>query len=307
MSSMAAIDLFPRFRSHQQDPPLSISTFAALTTFDSFLSAGRFSWYRHRSSTRIPLSRLFTPLHGFVWVAAASCLITVFYIVACISPHRLHRRGGHTMGIEKRHYYVCAGETLSWQNNWYTQPWFTDYRQSYDRAASTGPVDPPLEIIQTVSACSRLLSSEDSRLSEVLASKTGIGGVVTTESVLGSRVSGGEVFPTTRTTIYTVFPTTTKMMSTIIPVPSGSSGSGSISGFSTATSITSSSTASATAQAAGIANNTCAGDLDWQGWGVIASLGIGLIVGGLIWLLWGILRGRLPGVYAARTWFVPPE
>lgn len=211
------------------------------------------------------------------------------------------------MGIAKRHFYVCAGETLSWQNNWYTQPWFTDYRQSYDRAASTGPVDPPLEVIQTVSACSRLLSSENGRLSDVLATQTG--GLVTTEAVVGSRVSGGEVFRTTRTTVYTLPPTTTAMALTTGSITTMSIGSMITAMPSSVARTTSSSLAStASAQAAGVASvNACAGDMDWQAWGAIGSMAIGLVVGGLIWLLWAILRGNMPGLYSARTWFVPPE
>jgi hypothetical protein len=200
------------------------------------------------------------------------------------------------MGMEKRHYYMCGGETLSWQSPWYTQPWFTDYRQSYDRAASTGPVGPPLEVYQTAPACSKLLQSQDSRLSEVFATQTG--GVVTTQTITGSRVSRGEVYPTIRTTVYTLPPTT---------APSASMPTTALPTSSAVTSTTRAGAQPTTTLLAVGSINTCAGDWDWQAWGVTASLGIGLIIGSLIWLLWAILRGKFPAIFSARSWFVPQE
>ncbi|EIW71693.1 hypothetical protein TREMEDRAFT_60613 [Tremella mesenterica DSM 1558] len=53
--------------------------------------------------------------------------------------------------------------------------------------------------------------------------------------------------------------------------------------------------------------NRCAGDWDWQAWGAISALIFGAVIGGLLWLLWGLLRLRLPALYSPRTWFVDPS
>ena len=104
--------------------------------------------------------------------------------------------------MNKRHFYECGGQTLSWREEWYTQPWFTTLRQSYDRAASTEAVQPPFEVIQTVDRCSSLLEVERSSMSSAQAAITSAR--LTTSAVIGSAMSGGDVIPTTRTTVFTV-------------------------------------------------------------------------------------------------------
>lgn len=213
--------------------------------------------------------------------------------------------------IAKRHFYECGGETLSWRSEWYTQPWFTALRQSYDSAASTGPANPPLDVIETVARCSSLLQAESDALSSVVATATDM--VLTTSRVVESGVVSGSLVPAMRTTVFTVAASAT------VSTTSGSSGSfvtgsGSSSTWSSITAAVSSSTsssssASPSAVPAALAASTssCAGDWDWQAWGMVANLGFAFIVGGIIWLVWALLRGRMPGLYAGRTWFLPLE
>jgi hypothetical protein len=59
------------------------------------------------------------------------------------SPHQL----------DKKHFFECGDLTLSWEQEWYTAPFFLSSRSSYDRAASRGAVQPPLDIYRTVAAC----------------------------------------------------------------------------------------------------------------------------------------------------------
>jgi hypothetical protein len=75
----------------------------------------------------------------------------------------------------------------------------------------------------------------------------------------------------------------------------------------TSLSSTSSGAASASAVAVAAASNTCAGDWDWQAWGAVSGLGVGLIFGGALWLLWAILRQRIPSIYSPRTRLLPEE
>jgi hypothetical protein len=94
-------------------------------------------------------------------------------------------------------------------------------------------------------------------------------------------------------------PTATASASTSIP-----STSLSISAISSSSSSTAASQAQITDPSA---VNTCAGDLDFQAWGAIAGAGCTVLVGGLLWLLWALLRGRVPALYSPRAYFVPPE
>ena len=222
----------------------------------------------------------------------------------------------------KRHFYVCGGQTLSWQSTWYFQPWFTSDRASYDSAASLGPVSPPITVISTVPACSAALA-EASLISSVDAAATtttsGKGAAFTTTITTG-RMSAGIAISTTFTSIITSLASSSTQppsssqstvssisSSSIIPsVSSGSSFSSSLSSSSPAES--SPSTASILSQITDVASiNTCAGGWDWQGWGTLASLGVGAIFGGILWISWLVMRGRVPGFFSPRSWFVPPE
>jgi len=215
--------------------------------------------------------------------------------------------------IAKRHFYECGGETLSWRSEWYTQPWFTALRQSYDSAASTGPVNPPLDVIETVARCSSLLQAESDALSSVMATATGV--ALTTSRVIESGVVSGSLVPATRTTVFTVAASATASITWGSPgsltsvTTSGSSPTWSsiTAAVSSSTSSASSASPSAVPAALVASTNSCAGDWDWQAWGVVANLGFAIIVGGIVWLVWALLRSRMPGLYAGRTWFVPPE
>jgi len=196
--------------------------------------------------------------------------------------------------MEKRHFYDCAGETLSWQQEWYTQPWFTSLRQSYDRAASTGAVQPPLEIIETVGRCSSLLLQSAS----MTFSPTIPNGIQTTSQVVGSAISGGYVTPTTRTTVFTATAT-----SSTIPTSSFAS---SYSDSRSPMTATADPSATALPDSAAF-TNTCAGDWDWQAWGMTANLGFGVLVGVFLWISWAVLRTRIPAIYSGRTWYLPSQ
>lgn len=75
----------------------------------------------------------------------------------------------------------------------------------------------------------------------------------------------------------------------------------------TTTAISASTSATIGVQANVNAVNTCAGGWDWQGWGMVSNLFLGAVIGGILWFLWAVLRGRMPGFFSPRTWFVSPE
>ncbi|KAG8890809.1 hypothetical protein FRB98_004854 [Tulasnella sp. 332] len=57
-----------------------------------------------------------------------------------------------------------------------------------------------------------------------------------------------------------------------------------------------------------VQGSTCLGDgLDSSGEGVLATAVITALVGLLIWLIFALLRPRLPQMYAVREWFVNPQ
>ncbi|ORX33503.1 hypothetical protein BD324DRAFT_658318 [Kockovaella imperatae] len=187
--------------------------------------------------------------------------------------------------LAKRHFYICGDETLSWRPEWYTQSWFTADRQSYDREASLEPVSPPISIITTVPDCARALSAESSRdSSSFVAEATTSTTRFTTMStaITTGRTSAGVAVSTTFTSVLTSL-----MASSTAPL--------------------SLSSASGSTRAALDSTNSCAGDVDWQAWGAIASLSVAVIFGCLVWGLWAILRNRLPAMYSPRSWHVPSE
>ncbi|OCF59137.1 hypothetical protein L486_03638 [Kwoniella mangroviensis CBS 10435] len=207
-----------------------------------------------------------------------------------LPPQHQHRR---------RHFYLCGDETLSWESEWYTASFFTSARASYDSAASTGPVQPPTGIYQNVPQCAAILSSQlaeasSSALSAASASKATIteGARVITTNVISTFTSDGSTFASTvlRTTTIPITPSPTSTQT---------------SSASEIATITPTAPASAITDPSSI--NTCAGDWDWQGWAVVAGLGSGLIIGGIMWLIWLMLRSKLPGIYAPRTWAISQE
>ena len=218
--------------------------------------------------------------------------------------------------VDKRHFFECGDLTLSWEQEWYTAPFFLSSRSSYDRAASRGAAQPPLDIYRTVAACQSELGIT---VESTITTTTNGDGVAiwTTET----RVS------TTRSELITATPTTTSSSST---ASTSSSSSTSRTGVSTTSASNQSTSSTSTSMSSSISIstssytwtpdpsafpsplaltsvNTCAGDWDWQAWGVVVNLGFGLIVGLLLWATWTILRGRMPGFYSPRTWSVPQE
>ncbi|WWC67601.1 uncharacterized protein I206_101511 [Kwoniella pini CBS 10737] len=189
----------------------------------------------------------------------------------------------------KRHFYLCGDEILSWESEWYTASFFTSDRSSFDKAASTGPVQPPTSIYQNVPACAAILSSEISATSSLTN-----GRIITTET-LSTYISNGRTF------VSTITRTTNIPLSTSSPLATVSA----TTSLSIIPSSTTTSPASAITDPSSI--NTCAGGWDWQGWGVVAGLGSGVILGTLLWILWAVLRKKLPGIYAPRTWAIPSE
>ncbi|WVQ97737.1 hypothetical protein IAU59_004851 [Kwoniella sp. CBS 9459] len=240
---------------------------------------------------------------------------------------------------EKRHVYLCGDETLSWQPEWYTASFFLSSRVSYDSAASRGPVQPPTRVYQEIPECAAILSGmvesasrdatvipatdTDSRSGSGASSGTASGSqsgseetgtatplavLTTTATVQSTFRSGGSTFATTIQRVLTLTPTSSPTSTSSL---SGTDSA--ISSQSTSSSRQSPSSTNLPDPAAtestlpSINDNTCAGGWDWQGWATVASLGSGLIIGGLLWAAWLFLRSRMPGLYAPRTWFVPLE
>ncbi|WWC59119.1 uncharacterized protein I303_101667 [Kwoniella dejecticola CBS 10117] len=207
----------------------------------------------------------------------------------------------HRHHHDKRHFYLCGDETLSWEQEWYTASFFTSARASYDRAASSGPVQPPMGVYQSVPACAAILSSQS-----LDASSSGVSSISNSSLSL----TGGQVVTTNSASTFTsngrTF-TSTSPITTTIPLLTSSStatdATATLSGPIPSSTVTA--PASVVTESSSI--NSCAGDWDWQAWGVVAGLGSGVIFGGLLWILWAVLRRKLPGIYSPRTWAVPPE
>ncbi|WWD08005.1 hypothetical protein V865_006115 [Kwoniella europaea PYCC6329] len=200
---------------------------------------------------------------------------------------------------QRRHFYLCGDETLSWESEWYTASFFNSARASYDSAASTGPVQPPTGIYQNVPECAAILSSQLAEASSGVLSAASVsgatftdGGHIITTDVVSTFTSDGSTFASTvlRTTTIPITPSPTSTQT---------------SSSSEVATITPTAPASAITDPNSI--NTCAGDWDWQGWGLVAGLGSGLIVGGIMWLIWLLLKRKLPGIYAPRTWAISQE
>ncbi|WVW78796.1 hypothetical protein I302_100758 [Kwoniella bestiolae CBS 10118] len=222
---------------------------------------------------------------------------TIYNPIITTAPSLLH----HVP--HRRHFYLCGDETLSWEPEWYTASFFTTARVSYDSAASTGPVQPPTGIYQNIPECAAILSSQlaeasSSALSAASASiSTGSMETITTQ-VISTYTSDSTTFATTMLRTTTVPSTPSPTLATPTPTSTQTHSSDTIAHIPTQR-------ASAITDPSSI--NTCAGDWDWQGWGVAAGLGSGLILGWILWILWLILKKRIPGLYAPRTWAISQE
>lgn len=213
---------------------------------------------------------------------------------------------GPSLHLCRRHYYTCGTLTLSWEPQWYTEPFYTLSSSSYDAAASTGPVDPPLSVITNVSSCEAALSSQAASLSSEGEAET----VITTESV-ATATSRGSAVLTTRTRVVT----TTVPLSTVTVTPSLTTSTVAATAVASSSSSSVASTVSVAPASTSVSEvfntNTCAGSWDWQAWGAVSGLATGVVIGGLLWLLWGILRPRIPGFYSPRAfivkWVQPPR
>lgn len=173
--------------------------------------------------------------------------------------------------------------------SWYTEPFFVSQRASFDRAASDGPVQPPASIIESVQGCTAV----EGDLSTTAGSDepTPIGLITRTMST---------IVPITTTAPDGILTTSSPStyITTMASVPSQSGLTPSSMSYNPA------STGLSQAPTDPSAISSCAGDWDWQAWGAIASLGFGLIVGGILWLLWLVLKRTLPALYSPRQWFV---
>ena len=221
--------------------------------------------------------------------------------------------------LDKRHFFECGDLTLSWEQEWYTAPFFLSSRSSYDRAASKGVAQPPLDIYRTVAACQSELGIT---VESTITTTTNGDGVAiwTTETrvstTMSQTISAAAITASSSSTTSTSSPTSNGR--TDASTSSASPSSQSPSSF-TSTSMFSSSSVSASSSTptpdpsaspsslALTSVNSCAGDWDWQAWGVVANLGFGILVGFLLWATWAILRGRMPGFYSPRIWSVPQE
>lgn len=214
-------------------------------------------------------------------------------------PPNLHAFG-------KRHFFTCGDLTLSWEHEWYTAPFFLSDRSFFDRAASRGAVNPPLNVYQTVEACQRELGITVESTIKTTTNSDGVA-IWTTETSVSTTRSG--LAAVTRTTGIV---TGTSSLTLISPSDSSGLGSSSLSVLATLTSssLPSSTTSSIAPYASDPAQvlssiNSCAGDLDWQAWGAVSNVAFGVLVGVLLWATWAFLRGHMPGFYSSRTWFVP--
>lgn len=52
--------------------------------------------------------------------------------------------------------------------------------------------------------------------------------------------------------------------------------------------------------------NSQAGQMDWQAFGASITAAITFGIGLLFFLLWAILRKRIPAIYSPTSWFRPP-
>ncbi|WVQ76699.1 hypothetical protein IAR50_006373 [Cryptococcus sp. DSM 104548] len=214
----------------------------------------------------------------------------------------------------KRHYYLCGGRTLSWQEQWYTEPFFTSERSSYDKAASTGPVQPPESVYTSVGECSSVLISLSAKGTTTGSSAVTTSGATAEESrttrvttsILSTFTSSGQMETTTYLSVIT----------STLPADTSVSSFGDLSSvaFGSTTTAISAATGSSTATPSAMPSaqvvgtlNTCAGGWDWQGWGAVAGLGSGAIVGGLLWLAWIFLRSRVPSIFSPRSWYSHPD
>jgi hypothetical protein len=218
--------------------------------------------------------------------------------------------------LNKRHFFECGDLTLSWEQEWYTAPFFLSSRSSYDRAASRGIAQPPLDIYQTVSACQRELGITVESTITTTTNGDGVAIWTTETRVSTTRSELVTATPTSSTSRLSSSATTSKSIDSSTSIQSTStspSTSSSISISSTSMSTSASSSMTTTDPSAfpsplALASiNTCAGDWDWQAWGVVANLGFGVLVGLLLWATWAFLRGRMPAFYSPRTWAVPQE
>jgi hypothetical protein len=172
--------------------------------------------------------------------------------------------------LNKRHFFECGDLTLSWEQEWYTAPFFLSSRSSYDRAASRGIAQPPLDIYQTVSACQRELGIT---VESTTTNGDGVAIWTTETRVSTTRSELVTATPTSSTSRLSSSATTSKSIDSSTSIQSTStspSTSSSISISSTSMSTSASSSMTTTDPSAfpsplALASiNTCAGDWDWQ-------------------------------------------
>jgi hypothetical protein len=167
-------------------------------------------------------------------------------------------------------------------------PRFTESQASYDAKASSGAVDPPPSVYATDPACLQLVSSAAD------AGITALPVPLTSDVVATSTGSDG-------------LPTTTTIATEVIVTSSASLQASGIVSSSTLPSQTTKPSATAGISIDPVFVATCAGQtFDYQAWGSVLSLAIGLVIGLLVWMLWAALKRKrtLVGVYKPRTWFV---
>lgn len=224
---------------------------------------------------------------------------------------------------EKRHFFNCGDLTLSWEQEWYTAPFFLSSRASYDRAASTGAVNPPVEVYRTVGLCQRQLGITVESTITTTTNADGVAiwttqtSVITTDSALITSPSPTRT-ETESTSTASSSTTSSSSSSSTSSASSSSSASSALQPVTSSpsptarpnTSVSTSSAIPTLSSASALpasSTNACAGDWDFQAWGVVTNILFGLLVGALLWGTWAVLRGRIPGFFLPRTWFVPSE
>lgn len=212
------------------------------------------------------------------------------------------------MAERKRHFYsACDGssDTVGWQPEWYTASWQVDsssrgtsanrllYRYTasqdvYDKQASTGAVNPPTSAYALDPACQALLTSVAvpgvGTLPVTLTSTSNVPTVATGTAL-------GTAAVTRNTSTRTSLPSASKTLNVSASDPRN----------------TSQPTPFAAAVTDPSTITTCSGrGMDYQAWGAIASMVLGLIVGVGVWYIWWMLKKKrnLVGVYSSREWFL---
>ncbi|KAL7423344.1 ribose-5-phosphate isomerase rki1 [Cryptotrichosporon argae] len=185
--------------------------------------------------------------------------------------------------LAERHYFTCDGEMLAWAQTWYTEAFYITAEASYDAAASTGPVQPPSSVWDTVAVCARSISAAEASAGASASAAGSSGSGSTKAAAAAQTASSSSTISASASTVSSLIPA-----STLGPLsPSTSAGSN--------------------IAAVGLAStDRCAGNWDYQAWAAVSSIVLTCVLGAAVWALWAGLRARLP-LYAPRAYLLRPD